>query len=430
VGPGRLELLARGFAGAEIRLSLLDSAGKGPCIERQAGQARFREVLRRLLQREFPAWNIDHLSTAADLEHSLSPLYARARLSFGQQAWAVMAASPGLGADACDNMATFGLIWLDLLRRRERQRIVRGLRLILPSGRWQATAQRLTQLRRDDIHFELYALDRDGGLSKVDLQDCGNLATTLKPCLPLSDPAPPVAGWLEEFRRLPGFEEVPRADGAWSLRVKGLSFGWAGSGALWAGLDEMAPVDDSRFPEVFSWVRELARVRSPEGPDPAHPLRRRYPERWLESVVRRQLETIDSTLLASALYDQVPAMAGGDRGVIDLLARDRHGRLVILELKASEDIQLPLQALDYWMRVCWHLQRDEFEHCGYFRGQPISRHPPRLLLVSPAFDFHPTTETILGYFSPEIEVERVGLAAHWRSRLQVLFRRRGAGRLA
>jgi hypothetical protein len=43
----------------------------------------------------------------------------------------------------------------------------------------------------------------------------------------------------------------------------------------------------------------------------------------------------------------VPALAGGDRGVLDLLGITRQGRLVVIELKASEDIQMPLQAVDY-----------------------------------------------------------------------------------
>ena len=88
--------------------------------------------------------------------------------------------------------------------------------------------------------------------------------------------------------------------------------------------------------------------------------------------------------------------------------------------------RLPLQGLDYWMRVKWHLDRGEFRASGYFRGVELNPAPPRLLLVSPAFDFHPTTETILRYFSPQVEVERLGLGAEWRRELQVVFRARGA----
>jgi hypothetical protein len=50
------------------------------------------------------------------------------------------------------------------------------------------------------------------------------------------------------------------------------------------------------------------------------------------------------------------------------------------------------------------------------------------LLVSPSLEFHPTTEILLGFFAPGIEVERVGLAVEWRKGLHVMFRLSGAQR--
>jgi hypothetical protein len=54
--------------------------------------------------------------------------------------------------------------------------------------------------------------------------------------------------------------------------------------------------------------------------------------------------------------------------------------------------------------------------------------PPRVLLISPALEFHPTTETILSYFSPLIDVERIGVGVEWRKGLSVMFRLSGAQR--
>jgi hypothetical protein len=99
---------------------------------------------------------------------------------------------------------------------------------------------------------------------------------------------------------------------------------------------------------------------------------------------------------------------------------------VVIELKAAADLHLPLQALDYWIRVKWHLDRGEFPAHGYFPGMMLRPSPPRLLLVSPSLEFHSTTETILSYFSKEIEVERIGLGADWRKGLKVMFRLSGA----
>jgi hypothetical protein len=142
----------------------------------------------------------------------------------------------------------------------------------------------------------------------------------------------------------------------------------------------------------------------------------------------RQLrENRDASLRHEPVYSQVLAFAGGERGAIDLLAVDRAGRLAILELKATADIHLPFQALDYWMRLRWHLERGEFADRGYFPGIALRQDPPRLLLVSPALEFHPTTEGILSYFSPDIEVERIGVGVEWRKGLQVMFRSKAAG---
>jgi hypothetical protein len=69
-----------------------------------------------------------------------------------------------------------------------------------------------------------------------------------------------------------------------------------------------------------------------------------------------------------ALYSQVPAFSASDRAMIDALTVTREGRLAVVELKADEDIHLPLQGLDYRSRVAWHQTRGEFQRFGYFPG--------------------------------------------------------------
>ena len=173
-------------------------------------------------------------------------------------------------------------------------------------------------------------------------------------------------------------------------------------------------------------ARELARLRTPDAADRENALYSVQPERWLESQLRAHLGDIDASLEPAPLYGQVPAFAGSERGVLDMVAAERTGRLAVLELKASEDVHLPLQALDYWLRVEWHLERGEFSERGYFPGISLVRQPPRLLLIAPGLDFHPTTETILRYFSPAIPIERIGLGVEWRRKLKVVFRVRGS----
>ncbi len=84
------------------------------------------------------------------------------------------------------------------------------------------------------------------------------------------------------------------------------------------------------------------------------------------------IQEIDASLAPAPVYGQVPAFAAAERGVLDLLAVDHRGRLAVIELKASEDVHLPLQALDYWMRVQWHVEHSEFQANGYFPGTRVA----------------------------------------------------------
>lgn len=148
------------------------------------------------------------------------------------------------------------------------------------------------------------------------------------------------------------------------------------------------------------------------------------PERWLETVVRANISLIDPFLIPEPVHNQVLTFAACDRDLIDLLAVNAQGRLCVLELKVAEDLQLPIQALDYWMRITWHAQRGELGHL--FPKIPLSTYPPKLILLAPAIGFHSTSATVLRYFSSQIEVERVGVNSEWREQLRVILRLDGA----
>lgn len=147
-------------------------------------------------------------------------------------------------------------------------------------------------------------------------------------------------------------------------------------------------------------------------------------ERSLEARVRLQPDLIEPSLARAPVHGQVLAFAAGDRDLIDLLAVSVLGRLAVLELKTSEDIHLPIQALDYWMRIRWHAQCGELDHL--FPGLPLAPSLPLLLLVAPAMSFHSSNAAILRHFSPEIEVERVGINSDWQHSLKVVVRLKGA----
>ena len=425
---GRLELNVRRFGAKTSTLTLRDSGANREALNRVTQQIEFREFLRRILTRDFSEWKVEKLLSSADLENSLSPIYTRGVLRRGSRLWAVIGCRDD--RTACERILTFGLIWLDWVRRRADRRVVAGLKIFLPYRSTRTTANRLAFLNRDAIQFDLYGFDAQGGLSPTDPNDFGNLATRLPVCAAPVEPPAATAARLADLSAHPSVETVERADGARSFRIRGIEFARQTGPAVTYGVTEKVPVADRTFNEVFRLAEELARFRSPDAPDTLNPLYRNYPESWLESQVRGGIERIRGGLLPYPVYSHVPAVAGADRGIVDLLACDHAGRLAVLELKVDEDIHLPLQCLDYWMRAKWHLDRGEFSARGYFPGIELASATPRLLLVAPAFNFHPTTEIILRYLSPQVAVERVGLGAEWRRELQVLFRKKGAARLA
>ena len=138
----------------------------------------------------------------------------------------------------------------------------------------------------------------------------------------------------------------------------------------------------------------------------------------------RDVEVLDPGLDPAWVYSQVPAFASTDRAMIDVLGVTRGGRLAVIELKAGEDLQLPIQGLDYWARVAWHHERGEFHRFGYFAGRELSPAPPLLYLVAPALHVHPATDTLLRYMAPEIECTLVGVHESWREGVRVIFRKR------
>lgn len=179
------------------------------------------------------------------------------------------------------------------------------------------------------------------------------------------------------------------------------------------------------FLELLTVLRD---TRHPHGLK-QHPLFRLHPERWLESLVVGDVSMVDEQLDPRLPYSQVPAFSAADRAMIDVRTTTRDGRLAVVELKADEDIHLPLQGLDDWSRVEWHHSREEFPRFGYFPDREVSDEAPLLFLVAPALHVHPATDVLLRYIAAEIEWEFVGIDERWREGVKVVFRKRSEKRL-
>jgi hypothetical protein len=400
----------------------------------------YARTLKIILARHFPEYAITDLRTSMDLKRSFGPIYTRGLIKRGQSAFALIGVNDQETQTSIDGALSFGILWLDLCRHAQAGRcVVEGLKIFAPPGSSSLIRERMACLSQAAAKWELYELDqRAHSAVRVDLADRGNLKTRLvrfaNPQAAYGRFASPVI-YIHEL--MPECDVVVLSPAELAFRHFGLEFARArleyeyGSVrataqvffGLGAAKQKLTEKNRSEFARL---VHSIGEVRHPEGPRD-HILWRMHPERWLESLVLKKVHVLDQQLAAdSPVYSQVPAFSASDRAMIDVLTCTRQGRLVVIELKADEDIHLPLQGLDYWSRVCWHHQRSEFQKFGYFAGMELSPEPPLLFLVAPTLRVHPATDTILRYVSPAIAWTFIGIDERWRENVRPVFRKRSA----
>lgn len=407
---------------------------------KRTARLAYQRVLQRVVQHHFPRCKAGPLSSSMDLERSFGPIYARGLMRQGQSAWAILGVNEQETQASIDAALTFGILWLDVCRQSQAGKAyVEGIKLFLPAGSSALTRERMAHLNRDAAKWRLYELEeRDQNLKEIDLNDIGNVATRLVHSPDESAVRERFADAIAQVQRLMSEVEIAVLSPAEiAFRCHGLEFARAriaqqpGSlrttSELVFGVGAQETVlTASNVVRFHQLVHSIGEVRHPEGPRD-HPLWRLHPERWLESLTIHNVAAVDERLDSNNLYSQVPAFSASDRAMIDVLTVTREGRLAVLELKADEDIHLPLQGLDYWSRVAWHHARGEFQRFGYFRGRELTADKPLLFLIAPALHVHPATDTLLHYISPEVEWEFAGIDEHWRQGVRVVFRKHGSG---
>lgn len=393
---------------------------------RQLTREEFCARLGRILAEQFPDENLESLAIAPDLEHSLSGNYARGILRRGTLYWALLAAPDGESSDTVENSLTFGLLWLERVRQKSLRGTLAGLRLILPKGCARGVAHRLAALNTQ-LGLDLYERDPVGEtVQKLDPASVANLDSWLVPHREtqlLLDRARPALEALVSLspKAITMHALVPSRE-VW-LRFRGLPFAKWDDGRIYFGAGDLhEELTAASRPRLQRLLKDFELHRDSLNTNTRHRLYRAQPERWLESVLRENIALIDASLDPRFVYTQVFANAGGEHGIIDALGVTRTGRLAILELKASEHIHLPLQAANYWLRVRRHLEQGDFTRLGYFPGLELQSAPPLVYLVAPALRFHPATDALLRYLSPEVQVTRVGLAESWRCGVSVVMR--------
>jgi hypothetical protein len=428
---GRLGLFVRKPGGRETTTLEFRELDRTPeRTGRLEGRRRFRQALVAMLAQEYPGWRLEQVSARSDREHSFSAWYTRGLARQGRTGWAFLGLSEEEAPAASDAALAFGLIWLDWLRS-QAERIIPGLKLFLPPAAIPLTAQRVACLNQRAAQIQVYEWQPGRAHPlPVDVSDLGNIEAHLVPHrqgeMLLDRHREMLRGLLgEHFERV---HIVPEASGlALSLRVLGLEVARVEgqlSPRVYFGLEgSYRRLERDHQDEFRAFLGQVLELRHAQSPDPLHEFYRLQAERWLESLLVADLTKLDPELSPAGVYPQVPAFAAGDRGVLDILGATRQGRLAVMELKLSEEINLPIQALDYWLRVKLLNESRQFSSRGYFPRLELNSAPPLLYLVAPAFRFHSTTDRLLRFFDPAVEVVQVGLSDRWREGVKILFRR-------
>jgi hypothetical protein len=390
----------------------------------------FQQTVENLIFRNFPKAQILKSAVSTDLEHSLSGKHVRLQFRAGNSGWVAIAAGPRENQAAIDGILSNGLLWRGFLR----QRGLAGqdkLLLLAPWNKLLVLKSRLGWISGAGRDIQLMAMDSETEtLTSVDLRDCGNLDTALTQVQTFSDGKS--LDDDERARRVLGLapEQITgsRSENGNSVafRIRGLEFAHLQRGCrprLTFGLGAPSVIrteaDWGRLKDTVEQILAEQGTALRGGNSRVAP----RPERWLESLLLRDIRAIDARLDPRFVYPQVPAFLGGDRGMIDILSVTSEGRLVILELKVSEDIELPMQGLDYWLRVRWHHSRNEFQTRGYFPGVTLSPLPPLLFFVCPQFRYHSSFPLLTRQIDPVVPFIQVGINENWREGVRVVLRR-------
>jgi len=254
-----------------------------------------------------------------------------------------------------DAALTFGILWMH--RQREqlagRSHVV-GLKLFAPGGRGEMLRQRMAYLNRDAAKWQHYEFDeRAETCALLDCDDSGNIGTRLARAVDAKTTRERFAASIARIQAIiPDAETCIESASEIVFHLNGLEFARAKFAPIAGSFRNTEAItlglwlaeytlDDSNESGFRDLVARLAARRNSRG-DRSDPLFRLCPERWLESLITRDVRAIDERVDPRFGYSQVPAFASTDRAMIDVLTCTLDGRLAILELKADEDIHLPL----------------------------------------------------------------------------------------
>ena len=446
IDRGELRLRATRGMGPETTLLTLRDPAKWREIRGRENlplgelRRRYAETLARLITKRFNGARVERVTIGPFRPRSGEGRYARLVLKSDVETVLAIGVGEAESHDGVDGLLAAGLVVLAAFNeKRDGKDQAKRLWLCLPKGRSQTTMERVTLLdvSRLGAQIECFEVDeRSEEMAGVCAVTQDELLNSHPRELIWPGASTPNEKWRERIVNLaPDLIETRRdsRSGRERFEIKGLEFALLGAGGRVKfgvvggrseGLANLVALTESNFGELEALVREIVRYRSADCLDRRHPFYSLRAEAWLESLLRRDIGRLDATFDESFVYSQIPAWRADERSVIDLLTVNHEGRLAVIEIKAAEDPQLPLQGTDYWLRVEQGRLRNEFKKRGLFEGLTIADRSPLLYLVAPRLRFHRTFETVAQCVSPKIEAYRIGVNANWREGVKVHTRDR------
>jgi len=336
------------------------------------------------------------------------------------------------GAEAAESFLSSALLWLSRLEEGRGRAEVGGLWLVAPPALAAALRERVPLLRASlQALISVYELHEGAdALTPLRTPTLDELLNAPAPRLARTRPYAPSPLAEAVVARAPAEIDIVRARHGETLRYLGLPFArvrrLAGREHLWFGVGAgrtRTLFDEESAPDFFKLLAELSAHRRADAPDRRHALYRAAPEAWLESLLRHDVTRLDPGLRLAPLHAQFRASRAGAAGAavrpVDLLALRRDGRLVVVELKVSEDAALALQGADYWRRVAAQQRAGHIARSRLFGDAEISEEPPLVYLAAPLLRFHRAFPALARCVSGEIEMYRIDLNEDWRAGVRV-----------
>ncbi|MGI8656475.1 MAG: hypothetical protein ACR2LC_14810 [Pyrinomonadaceae bacterium] len=347
-------------------------------------------------------------------------------------------------AGEVDALLSSALLWFLRVRERAARPAVRKLWLIVNKECLAAVRQRVALLR-DDLRDQIaiYEIDSERRtLTAVAPLNESELWPTESRARVRRAAAIPAAGDIARgiSAIAPEAIDVVRARHGETLRYHGLAFARVrrvmNREHVWFGTEgkKRKILSNSTAEEWHKLLRELIEHRHANAADHRHALYRAAPEAWLESLLRRDITRLDPGLIIAPLHREFRVRETSDARndvngnrmntarPVDLLALRQDGRLVVIELKVSEDREHVLQGVDYWHRVEAYRQTGGIGRARLFGNAVIADEPPLVYLVAPGLRFHRAFQTLAGCIDTRIEIYRFDLNEDWRAGVRVMRR--------